>query len=169
MRDFLKIFDVKKKVTAIIIGAAVVSFPTVASVMMYNYVADSYALSFLLATLAALLMTNKKPKYILAAILIALSVGIYQAYITVTIMILLCYLITYVLNNADIKDFFLKSVKFLLTGIGGMLLYYLVLTVILKITCIELLEYQGFDNAASLAGLDFLGSLYTTCIRFFCF
>ena len=42
------IFKVKKTVTACLIGAMVVSFPTVTSVMMYNYVADAYALSFLI-------------------------------------------------------------------------------------------------------------------------
>ena len=54
-----EIFDVKKNITAGLIGAVVVSFPTVTSVMLYNYVADSYALSFLLACLAALLMTRE--------------------------------------------------------------------------------------------------------------
>ena len=48
-----KIFSVKKNITAALIGASVITFPTVTSVLLYNYVADSYALSFLLATLAA--------------------------------------------------------------------------------------------------------------------
>ena len=57
-----RMFHVQKNITAGLIGAAVVSFPTVTSVLMYNYVADSYALSFLLACLAALLMTREKPR-----------------------------------------------------------------------------------------------------------
>ena len=163
-----KMFGVKKNITAALIGAAVVSFPTVTSVLLYNYVADSYALSFLLACIAAVLMTNKKPNYIVASILIALSVGIYQAYVTVTIMLLLCHLVTEAMyRNTDIKKLLLKCAKFLLTGIVGMALYYLVLTVILKITGATLLEYQGFDSAASLSGLDILGSLYTIKESFF--
>ena len=154
-------FGVKKKTTAVLLGAALVSFPTVTSVMLYNYVADSYALSFLFACIAALLMTNKKPNYIISAVLIALSVGIYQAYITVTIMLLLCYLILEAYKNTDIKTIFIKIVKFLLTGIAGMALYYLVLVIVLKVTGTVLLDYQGFDSAASLSGLDIFGSLYT--------
>ena len=87
------IFKVKKTVTACLIGAMVVSFPTVTSVMMYNYVADGYSIAFFLSTLAALYMTNEKPRYFLSAVLIALSSGIYQAYITVTIMLVLLKLI----------------------------------------------------------------------------
>lgn len=157
-----KIFNVEKNITAVLIGAVVVSFPTVTSVMLYNYVADSYALSFLLASTAALFMTNKKPNYIIAAVLIALSVGIYQAYITVTIMLLLCFLIIETLRkDTKIKTILLKSAKFLLTGIIGMVIYYLVLLIILKVTKTELLEYQGFNNAATLSGFDIWGSFYT--------
>ena len=157
-----KIFEVKKNLTAMLIGAAVVSFPTVTSVLLYNYVADSYSFAFLLSCIAALLITRDKLKYyILAAILIALSVGIYQAYITVTIMLLLCFLIIEVLKKeTKIKDVLIKSAKFLLTGIVGMVLYYLALTVILKVTKTALLEYQGFDNAASLSGFNIPASLY---------
>ncbi len=157
-----KMFGVQKKVTAALIGAAVVSFPTVTSVLLYNYVADAYAFSFLLACVAALLMVSEKPKYLISAVLITLSVGIYQAYISTTIMLLLCYLIMETLyKQTKIQALLLKCGKFLLTGVAGMALYYLVLTVILKVTGAALLEYQGFGNAAALSGLDVFGSLYT--------
>ena len=44
-----KIFNVQKKITACLIGAVVVSFPTVTSIMMYNYVADGYSIAFFLS------------------------------------------------------------------------------------------------------------------------
>lgn len=157
-----KMFDVKKKLTAVLVGGMVVTFPAVTSVLMYNYVADGYALSFLLSCISALLMTKKNSNYIASAVLIALSVGIYQAYITVTIMLLLLFLIAELLNKStDLKSLMLKSAKFLLTGIFGMALYYLVFTVLLKITGTALLEYQGFDSAMSLSEINILGSLYT--------
>ena len=158
----VEIFKVKKTVTACLIGAAVASFPTVTSVMMYNYVADAYALSFLFAVLAALFLTKEKPNYLISVILIALSVGIYQAYITVTIMLLLCFLIVKALSDeTKIKELFIYSLKFLLTGALGMVLYYLALTLLLKLTKTTLLDYQGFGDAASLSGLNLFASLYT--------
>ena len=164
----VEIFKVKKNVTACIIGAVVASFPTVTSVMMYNYVADAYALSFLFAVLAALFLTREKPRYIISVILIALSVGIYQAYITVTIMLLICFLMFKALyKDTKIKELFVCGGKFLLTGIFGMLLYYLFLTLLLKLTKITLLDYQGFGDAASLSGLNLFASLYTIKETFF--
>lgn len=164
----VEIFKVKKTVTACLIGATVASFPTVTSVMMYNYVADAYALSFLFAVLAALFLTREKPKYIISLILIALSVGIYQAYITVTIMLLLCFLIVKALSDdTKIKELFIYGVKFLITGALGMVLYYLVLTLLLKLTKTTLLDYQGFGDAASLSGLNLFASLYTIKESFF--
>ena len=165
-----EMFAVRKNATAVLIGAAVVSFPTVTSTMLYNYVADSYAISFLLATVAAWLLTKEKPRYVVSGLLITLSVGIYQAYITVTIMLLLCHLIFEVLyKETKIKALLIKAGKFLLTGICSMALYYLVLNVILKLTGTVLLDYQGFSDTASLSGLDIWGSLYTITNSFFSF
>jgi len=157
-----KMFEVKKSITAALIGAFVATFPAVTSVMMYNYVADGYAFAFLLSCIAAVLITKEKACYIGSAILIALSCGIYQAYITVTIMLLLLSLISELIyRNTDLKKLLLKSLKFLLTGIAGMVLYYLVLTILLKLTGTELLEYQGFGNATAFKGIDIAGALYT--------
>ena len=103
-----KIFDVQKNITAVLIGALVATFPTVTSVMMYNYVADGYAIAFLLSCIAAMLITKDKPCYIASVVLITLSAGIYQAYITVTIMLLLCSLILEVIyKKTDFKKIML--------------------------------------------------------------
>lgn len=157
-----QMFKVENKITAFFIGAIVVAFPTVTSIMMYNYVADAYALSFLFAVLAALFLTRERPKYLISIFFIALSVGIYQAYITVTIMLLLCYLIIKALSkDVKIKEIFVYIGKFLLTGVLGMVIYYLILTVLLKLTNTTLLNYQGFDEAASFSSIDIFASLYT--------
>lgn len=156
-----KMFDVRKNITAALIGALVSTFPTVTSVMMYNYVADGYALAFLFSCMAAMLITKDKPCCIGSIVLIALSCGIYQAYITVTILLIILSLILELFyENTDVKKLLLKFLKFLLTGILGMALYYLALTIILKLTGTALLDYQGFNNATSFKGIDIMGALY---------
>ena len=155
------IFRVKKNTTALLIGGAVATFPTVTSVMTYNYVADAYAFSFVLAVLSAYFFTCEKPRFILAAILLAFSVGTYQAYLTVTVMLLLCHLIRETLRKESTpKELLVKSGKFLLTGFCGMLLYYGILLLLLKIRGMELLEYQGLNDAASFSAMDIFASLY---------
>lgn len=156
-----RILNVRKAVTAFLIGAVIVSFPTVTSVMMYNYVADGYSIAFFLSALAAFLMTREKPRYILAAVLIALSTGIYQAYITVTVMLILFRLIDEIVyHNTAFGTILKKSVRMLLAGILGMALYSVVLKVVLGVFSAELLDYQGINSSALLSGIDFLASLY---------
>jgi len=153
--------NVHKKITAGLIGALIVSFPTVTSVMMYNYVADGYSIAFFLSVLAALYMTKEKPAYLLSAILIALSTGIYQAYITVTIMLVLLNLIDeMIFKAASFQVVLKKAVHMLLSGILGVVLYSIVLKVILALFSVELLDYQGANSAASLSNIDLLTSLY---------
>ena len=157
-----KMFDVQKKITAALIGALVATFPPVASALMYNYVADGYAIAFFISCIAAMVLAQDKPKIRVAAILIALSAGIYQAFITVTILLLLLHLITELLyKNSDFKTLVLKCVKYLIAGVLGMVLYYLVLTVLIKITKADLLDYQGFGSATSMGGSDLRAALYT--------
>ena len=157
-----KIFDVRKTVTAVLIGASVITFPTVTSVLTYNYVADGYAIAFFLSCVAAALLVGERPRYLVSVICIALSVGIYQAYITVTIMLLLCYLILEAIReDTKAASVLVKSLKILLSGACGMALYYLLMTLILKITGTELLEYQGISDAMTFKGISVLGILYT--------
>ena len=154
-------FRVRKYTTAALIGASVIVFPTVTSVLMYNYVADGYAFAFLLSCMAAMLLVEEKPRYIASAICIMLSAGIYQAYITVTVMLLLCHLILEAMaRETKVSGLVTKSIKFMATGIVGMILYYLVMVLLLKITHTELLEYQGISSAASFSSINVFAILY---------
>lgn len=156
-----KMLGVQGKIPAALIGAVIVCFPTVTSVMMYNYVADGYSIAFFLSTLAAVFMTKEKPRYLLSAVLIALSAGIYQAYLTVTVMLLLLHLLDeLVFKGAPFGAIVKKSVCMLLSGVLGVVLYSVVLNTLLRLLSLELLDYQGVSAALSLATLDLPASLY---------
>ena len=158
-----KILDVREKFTAFLMGAVIVSFPTVTSVMMYNYVADGYSIAFFLSTIAALFMTKDKHRYyIFASLLIALSTGIYQAYITVTIMLVLLKLIDEIIYDKTLfSDVFKKGVLMLFTGFIGVLWYSFILKLLLWGFKVDLLDYQGINSTASMSNIDILGSLYS--------
>lgn len=156
-----RMLNVQKKVTAGLIGAVIVSFPTVTSVMMYGYVADGYSIAFFLSTLAALCMTKEKPNYLLSAVFIALSAGIYQAYITITIMLLLLHLIDEIIfQNTAFRDLLKKAVYMLLSGVLGVVIYGMILKIMLSIFSVALLDYQGASEVASLSNIDLFASLY---------
>ena len=156
-----RMLRVKSKITAGLIGAVIVSFPAVTSVMMYNYVADGYAIAFFLSALAALYMTEEKPRFVAAAVLIALSAGIYQAYITVTITLALLHLTDeLIFKNASFGSVLKKALRMLLSGLCGVVVYAAALKVILGIFSVELLDYQGASDAITLSNIDIPASLY---------
>ena len=165
-----RLLNVEKNGTAFLIGGVVATFPTVTSVLMYNYVADGYAVAFFLATLAALLMTQEKPRYLIAAVLITLSVGIYQAYLTVTVTLILIKLIDDTAHrDVPAVTTLKRAVPMLLTGLAGMAVYTVVLKVLLKVLSMEMLEYQGL-NTTSMASINIAATLYTIKETFFgCF
>jgi len=163
-----RILDIRRKITSALLGAVIVSFPAVTSVMMYNYVADGYSIAFLLSALAALFMTKEKPRYILSALLIAFSMGIYQAYITVTIMLVLIKLIDGIIfDNASFRIILKKGICMLLTGISGAVLYFVILKILLGVFSVRLMDYQGINSSVSLSDIDLVASLYVVKETFF--
>ena len=121
----------------------------------------------MLSVLAAVYLTREKPKYILAAVMITLSTAIYQAYITVTVMLLLMHLTDEaVFKKREPVYLIKKSLKFLAAGALGMILYYIITEALLKITGSTLLEYQGMESAAAFSGIDVKSALYV-CVHTF--
>lgn len=152
--------DVKSRVVSAVIGAVVTTFPAVTSTLMYNYVADGYAIAFFLSCFGGMCLVSDRPKYILGTISIVLSVGIYQAYVTVAVMLVLCRLVIDLMyKNADIKSLVRKSTYALAFGAIGMVLYYIVLNGLLALTSTKLLDYQGISSAG-VGGMDIPASLY---------
>lgn len=156
-----RIFAVKKSITAAFIGAITVTIPTVASVLMYNYVADGYALAFLFSCMAAMFLTVENPKYFCSAILIMLSIAVYQSYISVTVVLILLYLIDgIVFKNESAKASLKKGAKCAVCGIAGFLLYYIVTEILIKISGTALLDYQAFGRTMSFSEINITASLY---------
>jgi len=156
-----EILKVKNNITAFLIGGFIVSFPAVTSVLMYNYVADGYSIAFFLSCFAAVYVTSDKPKYLLSAVLIALSAGIYQAYITVTVMLVIIHLFDeLIFRKKDAIYIVKKSACIFLAGASGIILYYVILKILLTVYSVTLLDYQGLNSAFLLSDINLPGSVY---------
>lgn len=168
-------FDVKSRLTAAMIGAVTVTFPTVISTFTYCYIADAYALAFLLVCIAVYLLTRRKGAAAISAVLLfTLSMGIYQAYITTAIALLLCSLIVRLLSGADTTATSLKSaLRYMLCGALAVLLYYGIHTAVTTVMHIEMSDYQNISDTFSLREFDieraFLSAYYVFFKFFFDF
>ena len=82
-------------------------------------------------------------------------------------LLLLSLILELLYQETDLKMTLGKCVKYLLTGVAGMGLYYGLLLVCLKVTGTTLLDYQGVGDAAALKSIDIAGALYVIKTSFF--
>lgn len=155
-----EILEIKSGFGRFGIAGILVTFPTVTSTFCYMYTADGYFLSAMCMAIAVFLIVKKKWGWILAAILIGFGSGIYQAYITFAIVLILLKAIGDVLlcpkKTRETVVFLSKS---LLAGGIGTALYYAALKVLLLMQDYVLSDYQGIANVYSLSGMNPLWSL----------
>ena len=146
-----RFFDVKKKTTLILVPAVMATFPAVAATMSYMYTVDGYMLGLLFAVVAAYISKKYKFGFFAGMVFLALSLGTYQAYVSVAILLCLFDIIFAVIDNEDIYVLWNKGFKYLMMGIGGGALYYGILKICLLVQHKELDTYQGINEMAHIS------------------
>lgn len=152
----VRLFDIKNKITACLIGVIMVVFPVVASTFAYMYTAAAYFFALLLSVWGIFYIIRSKKRFLLGTLFIAAAMGIYQAYFSVSVAIALMYLIIGLFFSKEpFSGMILKGLKYL-AGLILSLGEYLCFN---KIFCIlkhiELNSYQGIadmgkDSAKSI-------------------
>lgn len=145
----LKIFEIKTLGWKLIVGALIVISPTVGSTLTYYYCSDLYMLSYFLAVLSVWFMIGKggKSRVLVSSIFLMLSAAIYQAYISLAILLCLIYLMK-LLVDADIsnKEICRKAINSLLGGSIGVGLYLVSNKLVQRVSRIEATEGRGFSK-----------------------
>lgn len=136
-----RIFKIEKKVPLILSAIFLVAFPTIADSSLYIYCFDSYCLAMLLSTFAVYMIIKKK--YVCAIISIVCSLSLYQAYISMTITLLIIYHIYEVIENEiNIKEL----VKNFIVILIGMIAYYVCLKMGMLVFHRTLADYKGANQ-----------------------
>lgn len=138
----VEIFDIKEKINIVLTSAILVVFPTIASGFAYIFTLDGYMVALLLASLAVLITFKYKYGFLLGAVCLSLSLGCYQAYLSVTMILCILKLMLSIINNKKTREIMLEILKILLMGVLGIILYYVVLNIALKISNTELSTYH---------------------------
>lgn len=143
--------------------------------LSYRFMSPNFAMAFLLAVCAA--WVSIKVKKFLAAViaggvLLALSLGLYQAYIGCTCLVILGWLMISLCDEKrEVKAVFFDMLKGIMTGVAGAAFYYLALTVHLRFFHLELSDYNGANtyslyNTVKSLGLS-IPYTYRTFGRFY--
>lgn len=162
-----ELFHMKGKIPLVLIGGLMATFPTVTSTLAYSYTADGYFLALLFVCLAVILVVRCRKGILSAAVLIAFVLGVYQAYVTFALVLMLIYLIDRLLFfKMSFKEFWISVGKFaaavLLGGIG----YWISLKVILLVSNTGLSEYQNISKAFSLQDIQIFKSILRCGYKF---
>lgn len=146
----VKIFDIKSKVSAVIIGAIMITYPVVPSIFSFMFTSWPYFLGLLLSVEAAFVIVNTKniKGAICSVLLLALSLSMYQAFLAVTISILLIKLLQKVLDGAinTVKDYAKNGFTYLLTLGAGLGIWGAISALLKKVKGIDTMDYKGMGD-----------------------
>lgn len=153
----VELFHIKKKVSILLIAGFMVTFPTITCTFAFMFTADGYLLSMLLATLAVFACEKKADLWgvLFGAVFLCGSIGIYQAYLSFAVVLILLLLLSkLLLQERDTKATLISMGRFLGMGILGLLFYLISSRILLWLQHYSLSSYQGISDAGllSLAG-----------------
>ena len=145
-------------------GACMAVFPAVASTFTYMYTADGYMLSMLLAVLAAYCCLRWRRWLwgcLPAALLLGTSMGIYQSFGSMTLL-LFCMILALALLRSlpPLKELLLDVLRMAITAVGGFAFYYVMMRLALQLSGQRLSLYQGIDCLNNEVQLCLSGMIY---------
>lgn len=109
-----KTLGLKRKISAVLLSAIVITFPSLASTMSYMFTMDLYAYGLLFAVVAAYLVSRKNKWLVLPAMFfLVLSMGLYQSYICFTITLLLMVMVADLFKDESenaAKKYFIQGI-----------------------------------------------------------
>lgn len=155
----VRMFEVKSNLFAVLIGGFMTAFPAVTCMFFFMFTAVYYTIGIFLSVLAAYLIVRHTGKWywnLTAAVLLACSLGIYQAYFPNAVS--LC-LMAFILNCAfdgeqeDARTLILRGLRYVAVLGVGMLLYFIENQVCRRYWNIDATmgSYQGLDTMGQVS------------------
>lgn len=150
-------------------GVLMAAFPCLGYTFLYMFTASAYCLAIFLAVLAVCLVKKGGwPRTLASCLLLALSMGTYQAYAAVAVALSLLVVLRACLNpRSTLKG--TARLGFRLAGFlaVGAALYYGILQIFLAVKGLELLDYLGMSDAGSGYPITRLPSLILSTYKQF--
>lgn len=166
----VEILDIKSKVLSVYVAGIMVVYPVVTGIFSYMFTSWVYFLGMLLSVVAGgYLIKDKTIKiFLISGILLSMSLGFYQAFFAVTIVMYLLDLTVKVLDGKieNVKDYAKDGFIYLANLVVGLGLWAIIRKLSMKIKGITAVDYKGmnegydlsqFPNRIALAYKEFFG------------
>lgn len=143
----LSALELRSMTSAVLVPLMMMSFPGMCSLFTFMFTADCYAVGILLACTGAWLIRRYRYGFLPGALLLVLSMGIYQAYFCLTLGILVCGLFLDLLSDVEqSRGVFRRGVK----TCGILLVSILIYMLIARLIYPELEGYNGLSEMGRL-------------------
>lgn len=163
----VSVLQIRGRGNAALLGMLFTAFPSVTSVMFYKFTTVYYGLAVLLAVLAAWICYRGRWGIVLAAVCVACSMGIYQAYVPLTISLMVLLLLKQTLNQEKtVPELIFRGLYGCEALLLGVVLYFCALKACLLLYHTQLTSYQGVDQMGQLS-LSQLPKLLASTYRTF--
>lgn len=153
----IELLDLKSKWSIVVSALLIVTFPTITSTFAYMFTADGYMLSFLLAVAGIYFTEKYKFGVVPGVICVCLSMSIYQAYLSVSLVLVAVICIKRIfIEEYTFLKVFLKEYMQGFTLAGGAVLNNVLTKVMNASQNVELSSYQGINDVHLLTLEDSL-------------
>lgn len=163
------VLRIRTTLHAALVGAILVSFPSVFSNMLYLG-EDTFYTALFMATLAVYLTIKYKFGFLAGIVLLTLSTGTYQAYIGYSAgLFVLVSILDILENKKKPKEILINGLKFLGVLLASVVMYYVCLQILLVVRNTELSAYQGinsFDSITLRKTLKLMRDAYLASVKF---
>ncbi len=147
----IKSFAIDDEVSCIFISAIMVTFSSITSTFTFVFTVQYYCFSILLTCAAVYFIRKHTKGWIAGIVLLAFSLGIYQAYLGIAASFFLLFLIVDMLQSkCTIRQIFAEAWKYLGILVASVLLYFACNKIALIITHNQLSEYMGINSMGHL-------------------
>lgn len=146
------VLELKNPVPVILCSGLLVTYPAFADTMGYLFTADGFLFALLLSSIGVWFWHGKKGALGIVglAVCVGLAVGIYQAYLSFTIILILIRLILDMIENRyDNRELLKRGGRALIGGGLGMALYYAGLMIIMRMNHMAFADYMGMDSVSA--------------------
>lgn len=150
-------------------GILLIVFPPAAFTYLYMFTASAYFFSILLAAAAVWVTDRFCYGFIPGALLLACSLGTYQAYLAVACSLsLICVILQAMREERSVREILRTGLKHLALLVSGLILYFLILRIFLTVKGLTLIDYHGISGMGSrMRPGAVLSLLYPAFRRFF--
>lgn len=145
------LLNIKHSINCFFVGALMIVSPAITGTFFFMFTVPYYAFSILLTVLSVWMAVQYPKGFIGAPVVLALSIGIYQAYFPFAAGLFLMILYQRLLNADDYKQILRSAARYIFVLALGLIIYVVLNKAAITILGQGVTSYQGLDDMGKIS------------------